>query len=398
MDRIFIFFIQAFFNLTSKSHTLWSNTPGTQLLSWSELKRTCNRIQICHLNVEPRQVLYADWSLMTSGGCSNFSTFYRNPYLLLPHSYSNKTVLVLGHTIDQRHERTEASAKLSYAQLGIAIIQLKTHTLPIHDNYEMIYQSKFWNKREVALTIDFEAKQGKQYAAVLSTYDPNIISSFWLQVFSRQSLPAVEFRTWTNIFQQTVQTIRGTWHRDNAGGRQNKSDTSIFYKNPGYLLTLSDASSVRLILHQSFSTSLPLAKYHPIGIYVYSASKNEEPTFIRARSISRSVHLNAGEEYYIVPTCYEANSFGDFELNVLCDVPFTLDSTERKLTPLSPPDENETSEPTTNPATIVSSIRRPMASKTTGKTAGIKQVPKKRNVSVTRTRLSTLIDEYSKRE
>ncbi|CAF1022807.1 unnamed protein product [Rotaria sordida] len=386
----------AFFTLISKSHPLWSNTSGTQLLSWPELQRTCNRIQICHLNVESRQLLSGDWSIMTSGGCSNFPTFYRNPFILFPLSYSKKTILVLGHTIDQRHERTETDVKLNYAQLGITIVELKFHTIPVNDNYEIICQSKFWNKREVAVTIDIEAKQGKQYAVVLSTYYPNINTSFWLQVFSKQLLSTIELRTWINVFQQTVQTIHGEWHRENAGGRRTKSTSLTFYKNPAYLLTLSNASRVRLILHQSFPTVVPLAQYYPIGIYVLSTTNNEEPAFVRARSISRLVHLNSEEEYYVVPTCFEANSFGKFELNVLCDVPFTLDPTERKL-PTPPPIENETSAQTNTTKTMVSTARKSMTTTATTRTTGTKEAPKKRNPSLATARLSTLIDEYSKR-
>ncbi|CAF2501158.1 unnamed protein product [Rotaria sp. Silwood2] len=387
----------AFFNLISKNHPLWSNTPGTQLLSWSELKRACNRIQICHLSVESRQLLSDDWSIMTSGGCSNFSTFYRNPFILFPLSYSKNTILVLGHTIDQRQERTETNVKLNYAQLGITIVQLKSHTLPIHDNYEVICQSKFWNKREVSLAIDIEAKQGKQYAAVLSTYYPNINTLFWLQVFSRQLLPTVELRTWINVFQQSVQTIHGEWHRGNAGGRRNKSTALTFYKNPAYLLTVSNTSPVRLILHQSFQTVVPLAQHLPIGIYVVSNTNNEEPTFVRARSISRLVHLNSGEEYYVIPTCFEANSFGKFELDVLCDVPFTLDLTERKLPTPPPPEEDETPTRTNTTKTIVATTRKPMTTTAATRTTGTKETPKKRNPSLATARLSTLVDEYSKR-
>ncbi|CAF3489823.1 unnamed protein product [Rotaria sp. Silwood1] len=386
----------AFFTLISKSHPLWSNTPGTQLLAWSELKRTCNRVQICDLNVDSRQLLFGDWSIMTSGGCSNFSTFYRNPFIIFPLSYSKKTILVLGHKIDQRQERTETDVKLNYAQLGITILQLKSHMLPIHDNYEVICQSKFWNKREVSLTIDFAAKQGKQYAAVLSTYYPNINTSFWLQIFSRQLLPTVELRTWTNLFQQTVQTIHGEWHRGNAGGRRNKSTALTFYKNPAYLLTVSNTSSVRLILHQSFQTFVPLTQHYPIGIYVVSNTTNEEPAFVRARSISRLVHLNSGEEYYVVPACFEANSFGKFELDVLCDVPFTLDPTETKL-PIPPPAENETPTRTNTTKTTMSTTRKPITTTVTTRVTGTKEAPKKRNPSLATARLSSLIDEYSKR-
>ncbi|CAF3441129.1 unnamed protein product [Rotaria socialis] len=399
----------AFFSLASKSHPLWSTTSGTQLMSWNELKRSCNRIQICHINVESRQFLTGNWSPMTSGGCSNFSTFYRNPFFIFPLSHSKKTVLVLGHTVDQRHERTETNVKLNYEQLGITIVELKSHTIPVHDNYEVICQSKFWNKREVTMTIDFQAKQGKQYAAVLSTYYPNINASFWLQVFSAPQFPTLQLRTWTDLFQQTVQTIHGEWHRENSGGRRNKSVALKFYKNPAYLLTLSNASTVRFILRQLFEKVIPLAQHHPIGIYIISTTntKDEEPTFIRARSVSRLIHLNSGEEYFIIPACFEPNSFGKFELDVLCDEPFTLDPTERELptpppvddkTPTPLPVENKVSTRTSSPRRIVSPARN---SATTARTATTRksitkrnEAPKKRNPSLATARLTNLVDEY----
>jgi len=362
---------------------LWSNTLGTQLVAWSELKQSCNRFQICYLNVESRQILTGNWSAMTSGGCSNFSTFYRNPFILFPPLCLKRIVFVLGHTTDQRYERTATDIKLSYTQLGITVIQLKAHSIPTHDNYEIVYQSKFWNKREVTVAIDMEPKQGLQYAVVLSTYYPNINTSFWLQLFSKQLLPTLELHTWTSAFQQTVQTIHGEWHRGNAGGRRNKSNSLTFYQNPAYLLTLSNTSSVQLILHQSFPTVVPLAQYHPIGIYVLSNTANAEPSFVRARSVSRLVHLNAEEEYYVVPACFEANTFGKFQLDVLCNVAFTIDPTERKL-PTPPPIENKASTLTT-------------ATKKTITTTKTREIPKKGNLSLAAARLSTLTDEYSKR-
>lgn len=95
-----------------------------------------------------------------------------------------------------------------------------------------------------------------------------------------------------------------------------------------------------------------------------------------ARSISRLVHLNAGEEYHVVPACFEANLFGKFELNVLCDVVFALNPVERKL-PIPSPAENKTSSPTTTATTRT------------------KQVPKRGNISLAAARLSTLTNEYS---
>jgi hypothetical protein len=322
---------------------------------------------------------------MTSGGCSNFSTFYRNPFILFASSFPKRIVVVLGHMTDQRHERATTDAKLSYEQLGITVIQLKSHTTPTQDNYEVICQSKFWNKREVTLAIDIELKQGQQYAIVLSTYYPNINTSFWLQFFSKDILPSVELRTWTSTFQQNVQSIHGEWRRGNAGGRRKKTNALTFYQNPAYVLTLSDASSVRLILYQSFQTFVPLAQHQPIGIYVLSTTANEEPVFVRARSVSRLVHLNAGDEYYVIPACFEANLFGKFELDVLSDVAFILDPAERNLPIPPPPAEDKTPTPT-------ATARKPVRKTVT------RAVPKRGNLSLAAARLSTLTDEYSKKD
>ncbi|CAF1683845.1 unnamed protein product, partial [Adineta ricciae] len=242
----------AFFKSISKSRPLWSNTPGTQLLAWSDLKQSCNRVQICHLSVQSQQTLFGHWSSTTDGGCSNYATFYRNPFILLPSASVKKLTVVLGHMVDQRHQRTTADVKLNYAQIGITVVQLKSHPISTHDNYEVVCQSKFWNKREVTLAIDVESKQKQQYAIVLSTFYPNIHSSFWIQIFSQQSLAPLELRTWTSAFQQTPQSLQGEWRGENAGGRRVKSSATTFNQNPAYLLTLSGASAVRIILQQLF--------------------------------------------------------------------------------------------------------------------------------------------------
>lgn len=375
-------FLKAFFTSKSKEYPLWSNTLGTQIILWSELQRTCNRVQICYLNVESRQTLFGDWSELTNGGCSNFATFYRNPYILFPPSYTGRMIFILGHTTDQRSERPAADVKLNYTQFGIAIVQLKSHSIPTHDNYEIICQSTFWNKREVALAIDIDQKHGQQYAAVLSTYYPNMNNSFWFEIFSKQAVSTVELRTWTNGFQQIPQMINGEWRQGNAGGRRTKTNNSTFYQNPAYLLTVSDVSSVRLILHQSFDTFVPLAQYHPVGIHVHCTKKDDEPAFARARSVSRLVHLNAGEEYYLVPACFQANSFGKYQLDILSNVPFTVDPTERKLPPPPPPVEEK-------PSTQPSATKKVTMTKTT-------VVPKRGNVSLAAARTSSLADEYLK--
>lgn len=367
---------EAFFALHSKNHPLWANTTGTQLVSWSELKKSCNRIQICYLNVESRQILFNNWSTITSGGCTNFATFYRNPFILLSPSHLKKTIFILGHTIDQRQERTVTDVKLNYEQIGITIVELKSHSISTHDNYEIVCQSKFWNKREVALPLDILPKQGQKYAIVLSSYYPNVNTTFWLQIFSKQILPNVEICHWTSLFHQPVQTIRGEWHRGNAGGKRTKPVQLKFYENPAYLLTLSNNSSVRLILHQLFDTEIPLAQYHPTGIYVLSTTFDAEIDFIRARSVSRLVQLKADEEYYVIPTCFQANSLGKFELNVLCDVPFVLDPIERKF-PIPPPPPPK---PENKPNSTIKAKRAP---------------PKKGNLSFAAARASNLADEYT---
>ncbi|UJR38433.1 hypothetical protein I4U23_031101 [Adineta vaga] len=380
----------AFFKTISRSHPLWSTTPGTQLLSWSDLKQTCNRIQICHLTVEPQQILFGHWSSITDGGCSNYSTFYRNPFILVPAVSLKKMIVVLGHMVDQRHQRTTTDVKLNYAQIGITVVQLKSHPISTHDNYEVVCQSKFWNKREATLSIDIEPKQKQQYAIVLSTFYPNIHSAFWVQIFSQQSLPSIDLRTWTSAFQQTPQILQGEWREENAGGRRIKSSATTFYQNPAYLLTLSNPSSVRFILRQSFEADVPLAQHHPIGVYVISNTLNDEPAFVRARSVSRLVNLKDGEEYYIVPACFESNSLAKFAIDVLCDTPFTLDSVERKL-PASLQMENKVSTPPTT-------IRKPITTttRTLPRATRTRETPTRTNISLAAARMSKIADEYSK--
>ncbi|CAF1537555.1 unnamed protein product, partial [Adineta ricciae] len=147
---------------------------------------------------------------------------------------------------------------------------------------------------------------------------------------------------------------------ENAGGRRVKSSATTFNQNPAYLLTLSGASAVRIILQQLFEADTPLAEHYPIGIYIVSKTFGEDPAFVRARSVSRLVNLKSEEEYYIVPACFEPNSFAKFAVDVLCDTPFTLDSMERKL-PIALQFENKVSTPpstTRKPVTTTTTTRR----------------------------------------
>lgn len=312
---------------------------GTQLISWTELKRSCNRVQLCHLNVKSQQVLSGNWSLNTSGGCSNFSTFHRNPFILLPENVPKRSLIVLGHTVDQRTCRTTDEVKLNYPQLGITLVRLKSHSIATHDNYEVVNQSKFWNKRETTLDIEFENRQGQKYAIVFSTYFSNVLGSFWIEFFSKEQLPTVDLRSWISPHQQSIE---GEWNQNNAGGRMAKPSTSSFYRNPAYRFHVSTTANVHFILHPSYDRFVPLSDHHPIGIHILSSKTTNEATFTRARSVSKLIQLNADEEYYIVPTCYAAGSMAKYHLDVLCDVPFTLDPTERKPPiPPSPPLEQK---------------------------------------------------------
>ena len=258
---------------------------------------------------------------MGAGGCSNFGTFFRNPFVLLPSTFSRPLFVVLGHSIDQRQERTDESIKLDYPQLGVTLIRLKSSVSNIgtQDNYEVIAQSKFWNKREVC----FSGDTGPRHALVFSTFYPNVVLPFWIQIFSRETLPRLELRTTTSVFHQTLED---DWQRNT------------------FLLRLSTSATVRFIVHQVFETFVALDQHYPIGIRVVSESTtNEEETrFIRARSISKVVQLNGEEEYFVVPTSFQGNALGRFALDVLADVSFTIERTEREA-----PKTAKTSEPTT---------------------------------------------------
>jgi hypothetical protein len=125
-----------------------------------------------------------------------------------------------------------------------------------------------------------------------------------------------------------------------------------------------------------------------MGIYVLSKSSNDEPAFVRARSVSRMMNLKASEDYYVVPACFEPNSLAKFALDVLCDTPFTLDPMERKL-PTAFQLESKAATPPT-------STRKPMSTpRATAGTTGTRQEAKRGNMSLAAARMSTVADEYA---
>ncbi|CAF0784390.1 unnamed protein product [Didymodactylos carnosus] len=335
---------KAFFH--SGSNRLWENQQGTQFLAWKDLTKICNRIQICYHSANSilSKPLYSEWTEISAGGCSNFHSFYLNPFILLPYDLNGKRVTILIGQNDQRCERDNPLMKLNYPQLGITVVKLKKQSnedprtfIPTHDRYEAIKQSKFWNKRDVALHFSMPANYNvntTSIAVVLSTYSPQLITKFWLQLYLNTKINTpipCNIRTISTCYSEQ-QSFIGEWNKANAGGRYQKN---TFHLNPCYRILVenvqeSSLSTLNLILYQipnvkNKNTQItPLQSHHPIGLYIFSLKDTVEifsdAQFIRARSISKTVQIHTGHEYYVVPACFDANLQASYGLHILSDV------------------------------------------------------------------------------
>lgn len=336
-SRNFFLDSKAFVKTLTRQHASWAATPGTQLISWVDAKTSFNRVQICHLNAQSRRVIKGEWSASSAGGCSNFSSFFKNPFFILPASFPKKSLIILGHREDQRVDRSELATKLDYPQIGLTLVRLKKHKILSQDNIEVIKQSRFWNKREIQFQIDVERRNDRQYALVMSTYNPNIVAPFWLEIFSLETCPNIDLKVLHHSFHET---IGGEWTSRNAGGRKIKTESQRFYDNPAYQFNLSEDSIVYFVLQQTFETFVPFEQNHPIGLYILPSKTQEEASFVKARSISLIVPLKSNEQYFLVPASYEIDSFGKYQIDIYSDSPINVDKNESKLpipTPIPAP-------------------------------------------------------------
>jgi hypothetical protein len=168
-----------------------------------------------------------------------------------------------------------------------------------------------------------------------------------------------------------------------------KSTNDTFHKNAAYLVRLSSPSTVRFILRQLFDDVVRLDEHHPIGIYILPSKNKDDISFVRARSVSRSVVLHGDTDYFVVPACYNSNSLGKFHLDITCDVPFALDKTERR-----PPETPIVVAAASARARSTSTVRtKPKIGSTATRTTGATRANRD-GVSLITARMHSMANEY----
>jgi len=184
---------------------------GTLTMSWSEFTKSFTRLQLCRRSSRgalPFQKSWPSsggerlsWSLgRSAGGCTNFSSFRRNPMLRLPRGGEAKRKATIEAVVGQRDRRGETGGEaLSYPQLGVCVVRLKdgaSWPCVTAEHYEVVSKSSaFWNKREVAATLEADLSGGAPGETYLvpSTFHPEEAGEFWLSLRSDVALDGAEW-------------------------------------------------------------------------------------------------------------------------------------------------------------------------------------------------------------
>ena len=183
---------------------------GTLTMSWSEFIRSFTRLQICHLSSRRALPFRKSWATSgeavlawsagrSAGGCTNFSTFRRNPMLRLPRGGEANRKATIEVVVGQRDRRGDTGGEaLSYPQLGVCVVRLKEGAkwpCVTAEHYEVVAKSSaFWNKREVAATLEvsLSGDAGETYL-VPSTFHPEEAGDFWVSARSDVALDGAEW-------------------------------------------------------------------------------------------------------------------------------------------------------------------------------------------------------------
>ena len=185
---------------------------GTLTMPWAEFTRSFTRLQVCRRSSRRALPFYKSWRSSseggealawragrTAGGCTNFCSFRRNPMLRLPPCDSAKRKVTIEAVVGQRDRRSDTGgAALSYPQLGVCAVQLKggaAWPCVTAEHFDVIAKSSaFWNKREVAATLelDLSAGTGATYL-VPSTFHAEEAGEFWLCLRSDVALDGAEW-------------------------------------------------------------------------------------------------------------------------------------------------------------------------------------------------------------
>lgn len=185
---------------------------GTLTMSWSEFMKSFTRLQICRLSSRRKLPFQKTWATSgeggealawsagrSAGGCTNFSSFRRNPMLRLPRSGEANRKATIEAVVGQRDRRGDNGGEsLSYPQLGLCVVRLKggvSWPCVTAENYEVVAKSSaFWNKREVAATLEVELSGGAgESYLVASTFHPDEAGDFWLSARSSVALDGAEW-------------------------------------------------------------------------------------------------------------------------------------------------------------------------------------------------------------
>ena len=306
--------------------------------------------KITHLSWNLRAFFVCQWCAGNAGGCSEFSSWRKNPQFYLCLHEAGTIYLTLSQP-DKRKTRgklptTEGFEDLNYNQIGIEVIQVHPNNANVEllaGKYSILAKSAFWNKRDVSLELQISRDITNSLIIVVpSTYYPNQEGSFIIsaemnhegtaclsapkaftfmerkvgekgsaspEVCAQRVEKVHEISYFTGSAFSYSYNVKDEWTKKNCGGVPHSTH---FYMNPQYQARVTCPTEIVFFVRQQSENSKPCDK---------NTKRNATKTPVRGIGAScyRNVEcLENGRDVEIL--CFGQRPIGKPELSTAIEI------------------------------------------------------------------------------
>jgi len=258
-----------------------------------------------------------EWRGKSAGGCLNHSTWRYNPQLFL--TVKDTTTLSIKLTQEGEDNTVHHIGFYVARSDGSGRRQLQL------SRDQLIAKAAFEDCKTVTSLVTLEASP-ISYVVIPCTFCAGSECKFTMTFTTEGGItlePLSPSKEWKHVM------IEGAWKEKSAGGCKNNVTCS---NNPQYLLQLSTATNVHLLLVQSSE-----AEFDHIGFYVCTTLSSSsklvkissvdivgKSEFASSREAYWSSDLKASSMYVIIPCTFDPGWESKFRLTVLTDHPIKI--------------------------------------------------------------------------
>eukprot|EP01105_Mastigella_eilhardi_P024105 TRINITY_DN621_c0_g1_i1.p1 TRINITY_DN621_c0_g1~~TRINITY_DN621_c0_g1_i1.p1 ORF type:complete len:937 (-),score=139.11 TRINITY_DN621_c0_g1_i1:2285-5026(-) len=290
---------------------------GTFFIELHDFCQYFDKISLCKsIPSDWKEVtMMSEWQQgSTAGGCTNFSSWVRNPQFHIVVSQPTQAFIVLS----QGDYRKFGEAQAYSYTIGLKLLRngdpkhRRTLTLAREN---VVANTKFLNARDRTVSVLLEP-QGSPYVVVPTTHSPEQTAKFKVSVYSEKPVQLVPILPERGDWEE--QTTAGEWGEQTCGGCMNEA---TWCDNPFALLHVP-AGYADVVLRLAPSTPLS-ATPTCVGLYVFDPTISLSEPVAQTTEFSDYValplclpQLQQPHAYIVVPTTFEPNWRGRFTLTL----------------------------------------------------------------------------------